>query len=91
MAHRSALAGRIIRLIFILIVGIGLTGAGIHNFSDPAQTGIQPGTASEYLGPHGNAIGMTVLGLLILALSGYFLLRYIRLARNAPPINPPGT
>ncbi len=89
MAGRSALAGRILRLVVLVICGIGLTGAGIHNFADPAQTGSPEGFGNQHFGPHGNAISLTALGLLVLGLSAYFLLRYIRLARKLPPAASP--
>ena len=89
LAKRSALASRMIRLVFLVICGMVLTAGGIHSFNQPTPPDSRQGTLSQYLGPYGNAIGMTVLGLLILGLSGYFLLRYVRVARNLPPVSSP--
>ena len=88
-ANRSALAMRILRLVFLVICGVVLTGAGIHSFSDPSQTGGAEGIGNQYLGPHGNAICMTAIGLLILGLSAYFLLRYIQRLRTQSSLNGP--
>lgn len=89
LAQRSSLASRMIRLIFLAVCGIGLTGAGIHNFSDPSEINNTQGFGNQHFGPHGNAICITLFGLMTLALSVYFLVRYIRHARSLPPLGTP--
>ncbi len=89
LANRSALAGRMIRLIFLAVIGVVITGVGIRDWSDPRQTASTEGFVNRHFGPHGNAIYITALGLLIIGLNLYFLIRYLRRVRSLPPLNAP--
>ncbi len=89
MAGQSAQAGRMIRLIVLVICGLALSGAGIHSFSDPTEMSKTEGFGNQHFGPHGNATYITAMGLLILGLSGYFLVRTVRRLPTRPTSGPP--
>lgn len=84
LANRSALAGRMIRLLLLTALGVALTITGIHNYSDPRDIAENQGFLNQHFGPHGDAIGITALGLLITGLSLFFLVRYVRRVRSLP-------
>ncbi|WP_419805069.1 hypothetical protein [Terriglobus sp.] len=89
LANRSALAGRMIRLVLLAALGVALTAVGIHNFDDPGEMANTKGFGNQHFGPHGNAICFTAFGLLIVGVSVFFLVRYVRRARSLPNYTQP--
>ncbi len=83
-ANRQPLPVRSVKLVLVLIlVGFAFLAGALMGWDDPSKVSgsSQGGLANQYLGPHGDAITMGLLGALLLGWGMWLLVKEARKAQ----------